>query len=99
MQNGKVADRLTGRHPTDRDLSFLDHLNQLPILWRHGIPAQPDFADFEVPNHAEQAIHVIVMRVRQNDGIQLPDSAPKQIWRYDALADRKRAFVPKIEKP
>src|SRR5207244_2215287 len=91
-------DGLAGGDPADGYLLLLNAFNQLSVSRNHRITSQPKFADFEVVNHWKQTIHVVVMRVRENNRIQTPDSPREQVRRNDALANRKRAFVPQVEK-
>src|SRR5436190_605931 len=98
MQNGERIDSLAGCYPPDGNLLLLNAFDQFVVSRSHRITSQPEFADFEVFDDGEQTVHVVVMRVRQNNRIQPPDSPPEQIRRYHALADREGAFVPQVEK-
>src|SRR5437867_10116056 len=99
MQNVERTDRLTRRHPSNGNLLLLNAFDQFPVSWNHWITPQPEFADLEVFDHVEEAIHMIVVRVSQDDGIQPPDASREQIWRDDALANRECAFVAQFEEP
>src|SRR5439155_4716211 len=99
MQNGERTDRLTRRDPSNGDLLLLDALDQVAVPWNHWITSQPKFADLEVLHHAEKAVHVIVVCVRQDHRIQPPNATREQIWRDNALANRECAFIAQLEEP
>ena len=63
MQNRKRSDGLAGAYPPNGNLLLLNTFDQFAVSRNHGITSQPKFADFEVVDHLEQTVHVVVMRV------------------------------------
>src|SRR4051794_26034462 len=98
MQDGERAYLLSGRDPPDRNLFFLDALDQLAISRRHWISPQPEFTDMKVLDDVKEPIHVIVVRVCQDHGVQFSNPSRKQVRGYDVLADRKCAFVAQVQE-
>jgi hypothetical protein len=64
MEDAECADLLSRGDPTDRNLLFLNALDQITISGCHRISPQPEFANLKVFDDTKKAIHMIVVRVR-----------------------------------
>ncbi len=95
IQDREPSNRVSRLQPTDRNRVRRRVFKKVPIAGYHGIFAEPQFSDFEVADQTEEAVHVVVMGVGQNDGVQIPDAPRQQIWREDVFSNRKTTFVSK----
>ena len=79
MQDRERAKLLAGGYPPNGDLTFLNLLNEVPISRRHWISPQPELANLKILNDIKKSIHVVVMRVGQDDGVQTPNSPREEV--------------------
>ena len=99
MEDRERPQDLAGGHPANRDLFFLNAFNQFPIPRNHGISTQPELAHLEILDNIEQSINMVVMRVREDHGIEPSYTAREEVRRKNAFADRKCALVAQVEEP